>query len=175
MTDPVQKPKSVSQVVADNPKKAVVGGAVGIAMMIATPFIAQWEGKRNVAYKDVVGIPTICYGSTKGVKMGDKKTDAECTALLTEKIRSHMEPVLKCSPVLKDYPDQLAAATSLAFNIGGTNYCKSTVMRRFNARQWKAACDAFLMWNRAGGKVVQGLTNRREAERKRCLTNLPKA
>jgi lysozyme len=53
-------------------------------------------------------------------------------------------------------------------------YCGSTVDRRFDARQWAAACDAFLMWNKAGGRVVAGLANRRAAERALCMKDLPK-
>jgi len=159
---------------AVNKKQVGIAAAVAAALSLATPFVASWEGKRNVAYRDVAGIPTICYGSIRGVQMGDRKTDAECTALLSTEIREHMEPVLRCTPILADgrHPYQLAAATSLAFNIGGDAYCRSTVARRFNAGNIRAGCDAFLMWNRAGGRVVQGLTNRRQAERRQCLTGI---
>lgn len=159
---------------AASKKQIGITAAVAAALSIATPFVASWEGKRNVAYRDVAGIPTICYGSIRGVKMGDRKTDAECTALLTDEIREHMEPVLRCTPGLRDgrWPYQLAAATSLTFNIGGAAYCRSTVARRFNAGDIRGACDAFLMWNRAGGREVPGLTNRRRAERKQCLTGI---
>jgi len=157
---------------AVNKKQVGIAAAVAAALSLATPFVASWEGKRNVAYRDVAGIPTICYGSIRGVKMGDRKTDAECTTLLSDEIREHMEPVLRCTPALAHRPTQLAAATSLAFNIGGAAYCRSTVARRFNAGDLLGACNAFLMWNRAGGREVQGLTNRRQAERRQCLTGI---
>lgn len=152
--------------------KRLIGAGVAAALAIATPLIANWEGKRNVAYRDVAGIPTICYGSTKGVKMGDRKTDAQCSELLSGEIREHMEPVLRCTPILADRPYQLAAATSLTYNIGGAAYCRSTVARRFNAGDIRGGCDAFLMWNRAGGREIAGLTNRRKDERLRCLTGV---
>jgi lysozyme len=72
----------------------------------------------------------------------------------------------------RNRPNQLAASVSLAYNIGTTAFCRSTVARRFNAGQWKAGCDAFLMWDRAGGRKVRGLTRRREAERAICLRGL---
>ncbi|WP_373929255.1 lysozyme [Sphingomonas aerolata] len=62
---------------------------------------------------------------------------------------------------------------SLAYNIGTGGYCGSTVDRRFDAGQWRAACDAFLLWNKAGGRVVNGLDRRRRAERDLCLKDLP--
>ncbi|WP_416365688.1 lysozyme [Sphingomonas aerolata] len=71
------------------------------------------------------------------------------------------------------HPNQLAAAISLAYNIGTGGYCGSTVDRRFDAGQWRAACDAFLLWNKAGGRVVNGLDRRRRAERDLCLKDLP--
>jgi len=158
---------------AASKKQVGVAAAVAAALSLATPFIAGWEGKRNVAYLDVARIPTICYGSIRGVKMGDRKTDAECTALLSDEIREHMDGVLRCTPRLATRPQELAAATSLTFNIGAAGYCRSTVARRFNAGDYAGGCNAFLMWDKArvGGKLqtVTGLTNRRKAERKQCL------
>ncbi len=58
-------------------------------LAIAVPFIASEEGKRNVAYRDAIGIPTICYGSIRGVYMGMVKTDAECLALLWMEVAEH--------------------------------------------------------------------------------------
>jgi lysozyme len=60
----------------------------------------------------------------------------------------------------------------LTYNIGGAAYCRSTVARRFNAGRWKEGCDAYLMWNRGGGRVIRGLTLRRQDERKLCLSGL---
>jgi GH24 family phage-related lysozyme (muramidase) len=66
--------------------------------------------------------------------------------------------------------NQFAAMTSLCFNIGPTNFAKSSVVRRMNEGNPKAAADAFLLWNKAGGKVLKGLTARREDEKKLFLT-----
>jgi lysozyme len=69
-------------------------------------------------------------------------------------------------------PNQLAAATILAFNIGTAAFCRSSVARRWNAGDWRGGCEAFLMWVHAGGRVVPGLINRRKAERAICLRGL---
>lgn len=124
------------------------------------------------AYKDIVGVWTICDGDTKNVKPGMKVDRAECERRLEAQLIAHAEPVMKCVPGLKDRPNQIIASVSLAYNIGTTGYCRSTVARRFNAGDWKGGCEAFLMWNKAGGREVAGLTTRRKKERKLCLEGL---
>lgn len=160
------------------PKRKTLIGIVGLATAaIVAPFVSGWEsgGKhRLVAYRDIVGVPTICGGETKGVRMGMVETVEGCKARDEAALVRHAEPVLACTPSLRGHPNQLSAAISLAYNIGTGGYCASTVDRRFDAGQWRAACDAFLMWNKAGGKVVNGLDRRRRAERDLCLKELPR-
>ena len=64
---------------------------------------------------------------------------------------------------------QLMASMLLSYNIGKSAFCRSTVARRFNAGDIRGGCDAFLMWNKAGGREVRGLLNRRRDERRICL------
>ena len=152
-------------------KTKVVGGGSAAALLIATPFIAGWEGKSNDPYKDIVGVKTVCYGETR-VEMR-RYTDAECEAMLKEAVEEFMEPVLKLTPILADRPYELAAATSLAYNIGIANYKISSVRTQFNKGNFKQACENFKLWNKArrAGRlvVVKGLVNRRADERKLCL------
>lgn len=156
------------------PKKTLIGliGAGAAAALTAT--LVLWEGNAPVGYVDIAGVPTACFGDTNNVVVGKRYSDAECRQRLEDQAIKHVEPVLACTPSLRGHDDQLVAAASLAYNIGTGAYCKSTVDRRFDAGDWKGACDAFLMWNRAGGKVVRGLQNRRQYERNICLKNLPK-
>jgi lysozyme len=154
---------------ATNKQKGVAASIVA-AMVISVPFIAGWEGKRNDPYRDMVGIMTVCYGETR-VAM-QRYSDSECSAQLIMATGDFMQPVLDCTPGLAERPAQLAAATSLAYNIGGKAYCGSTVARRFNAGDYKGACAAFLMWNKAGGRVVKGLVNRRKDEHRICMRGL---
>lgn len=160
-----------------HPKKTLLG-VVGLATAaILAPFVSTWEsgGKpRLVAYQDIVGVWTICGGETQGVTRGMRETVAGCEARDEAALIRHAEPVLACTPGLRNRPNQLAAAVSLAYNIGAAGYCRSTVARRFNARDWRGACEAFLMWNKAGGQVVRGLDRRRRAERDLCLKELPR-
>ena len=66
--------------------------------------------------------------------------------------------------------NQFAAMVSLAFNIGTGAFARSSVLRRHNARDFSGAADAFLLWNKGGGRVLPGLVRRRKAERDLYLT-----
>ncbi len=124
------------------------------------------------AYADIVGVWTICDGDTKGVRPGMRETDAGCRDRLQRQLIAHAAPVLKCVPGLKGRDNQLVASVSLAYNIGTSGFCRSTVARRFNAGNWRGGCDAMLMWNKAGGREVRGLTLRRQRERALCMRGL---
>ena len=158
---------------ASRAKQAGIGAVAVAAMLaVASPFIGVWEGKRNYPYYDIVGVLTVCYGETRTVE-NRRYSDAECKAMLDEAVGEFGVAVAERNPELQHYPNQWAAATSLAYNIGIPAYKRSTVARRFEAGRWRSACDNFLAWKYAGGKVVQGLVNRRKAERQRCLMDLP--
>jgi len=145
--------------------------AAGGAITVAAAFIAPWEGVEMRAYRDIVGVPTICYGETRGVKMGDTATLAECQTMLAVAVGQFEAGIRPCLP--KKLSDKTRASfISVAYNIGIGAFCKSSMSRRALAGDMKGACDALLMWNKAGGKVVRGLTNRRNAERKLCLEGL---
>lgn len=148
-------------------KKQVTGGGIAAALLLAVPLIGKWEGKRNDPYLDIVGVPTVCYGETR-VEMR-RYSDAECKAMLQDAVKGFAEPVARCTPMIADRPYQLAAATSLAYNIGVGAYCRSTADRRFDAGDFKGGCAALKFWNKAGGRVVQGLANRRAEEYRLCM------
>ena len=137
-------------------------------LAIAIAVVGAFEGYRSQSYPDLVNVPTICYGETKNVKLGQKATKEECDEKLSARLVEFNNGVNSC--VTWDLRDnERAAAVSLAYNVGIKAFCGSTVVKRFNAGDKQGACDAFLMWNKAGGKVVQGLVNRRQKEREMCL------
>lgn len=92
--------------------------------------------------------------------------------MLADGLADFAGPVLVVNPELRGHDNQLVAAVSLAYNIGPVAYRRSTVARKFRAGDWRGACNAFLSWSYAGGKQVKGLLNRRQAERRVCLTGL---
>jgi lysozyme len=153
-------------------RKTRLAGAV-LALAVAT--VGTFEGVRLVAYPDrlAYGIPTVCFGETRGVKLGDKHTLDECRAMLGDALVEFEQGIRSCLKNPDAIPDETyVAALSLSYNIGQAAFCGSTVRKRLDAGQIAAACDAFLAWNRAGGKVVQGLVNRRKEERALCLKGI---
>lgn len=124
------------------------------------------------AYLDIVRVPTICDGVTEGVTLGQVRTPEQCADQLEEQIVRHAAPVLRCVPTLKGRPNQIVAAVSLSYNIGPAGVCQSSIARLWRAGQWRAGCDRFPLFNKAGGRVVRGLVDRRARERAICLRGL---
>lgn len=152
-------------------KKQGAAAAIAAAVALAAPFVAGWEGHSTTPHWDAIGKTwDVCYGDRVAKKR--TYTDAECMALLKKRLGDYAAPVLKRNPELGSAPYQLAAATSLAYNIGPATYARSSIARNFSAGNWRAACDAFPRYSYSNGVYVQGLRNRREAERKLCLKGL---
>jgi lysozyme len=125
-------------------------------------------------YLDLVKVPTICDGLTgPDIKAGMHFTSAQCTARLQDALVIHARGVMACTSGLAlgvpRRDNVRIASVSLAYNVGVSAYCRSSVPAKINAGQIRAACDALLSFNRAGGRVVSGLTARRQRERAICL------
>ena len=141
------------------------------ALALALKIIKEFEGCELKAYKDIVGVVTIGYGETKGVKMGDVWTQEKADAEVSKRAQEFMDGIFKsCPRLLLSEPQQIAACVSLAYNIGLSAFANSTVCKRLMAGDYAGAAEAILMWNKAGGKVVNGLVRRREAEKKLFLS-----
>ncbi len=141
-------------------------GAGALALVIA--LVGGFEGLRTVAYLDPVDVPTICFGETRGVHLGDTATVAQCQAMLGDRLIEFSAGLDRCLTVR--VPDKTYAAfLSWSYNIGTGAACGSTLIKLANAGRLTEACDQLLRWNRAGGVVWPGLTNRRQSERKLCL------
>ncbi|WP_299074779.1 lysozyme [uncultured Paraglaciecola sp.] len=159
-------------------KRVATGGVAGAALLIALPFIILREGESLEAYKDVVGVWTICHGETHGVTEGMVKTKAECDAMSKSRIgefMSNVQALIKV-PVTAHV---LAAHTSFAYNIGVGGYSRSTTLKRTNAGDIKGGCEAMLLWFKAGGKDCRprrsgcwGVYKRRQDEVALCLSGL---
>lgn len=132
-------------------------GSKGIAL------IKEFEGCRLKAYKCPAGVWTIGYGWTIGVKPGDVWTQAKAEEMLAKGVKPYADAAeVKCPHSTQN---QFDAMVSLCYNIGPGNFAKSSVARLHNAGNFTGAADAFLKWNKGGGKVLAGLTRRRQAER----------
>lgn len=131
--------------------------------------IKSFEGCKLNAYLDSVNVPTIGYGATyykdgSKIKLGDKITQQQADELLAFHVSEFANGVAKLitSP-LND--NQFSALVSFAFNLGIGNLKKSTLLKKLNVNPNDITIkDEFLKWNRAGGKILNGLTRRRNAE-----------
>jgi lysozyme len=131
--------------------------------------IAMHEGYKGEAYVPVAGdVPTIGFGSTGGVKMGDKTDPVRALQRLLDEVDSvYAQGVRNCITVPM-YQHEFSASVSLTYNIGVKAFCGSTVAKRFNTGDYAGACAAFDMWNKQGGRVLPGLVKRRAEERAVC-------
>ena len=125
--------------------------------------IKKHEGLRLEAYQDSVGVWTIGYGHTAGVKEGDTCTEEEANAYLREDAKSAERCVNSCVAVPLTQ-NEFDALCSFAFNLGCTSLRNSTLLRKLNDSDFDGAAAEFQKWNHAGGKVLAGLTKRREDE-----------
>lgn len=129
--------------------------------------IAHHEGYTDRAVVPVPGdVPTIGFGTTKGVRPGDRITPQEALARLLIAAGQAEKAVARCttSPITQAQFDVLV---SLTYNIGADAYCGSTLVRKINAGDCPGAAAEFDRWVRVRGRVVPGLAARRAAERKK--------
>lgn len=127
-------------------------------------FIQSFEGCSLAAYQDSIGVWTIGYGHIQGVKQGDVITKERAEILFAMDLRRYENGVFECVSIALPQ-SQFDALVSFAYNCGLGNLLKSTLLKKVNAKDLTAK-DEFLKWNKAGGKVIKGLTRRREAEAK---------
>lgn len=130
--------------------------------------IRSFEGLKYDAYLDAVGVPTIGYGHTRDVKMGDKVDDIGAMIFLMDDIAVSKKDVDRLVTVLLTQ-GQFDALVSFAFNLGGGNLASSTLLRKLNVDDYSGAADEFGRWVYAGKTKLAGLVRRREAERKLFL------
>ena len=153
----------------------------GAWVAIAITVVSAFEGYSSKPYVDGVGRghpETWCFGETKadGPPPPYSKvfTKEECQSELGRDLPKYDAPLQKClKPAVYAAlpPHRHAALVSLAYNVGDSAVCKSRVVRELNAGNVAAACNDFLAFDRANGRVLKGLANRRRAERVLCLRN----
>lgn len=148
-------------------------GAAALATVLS--FVAVQEGdgptkvapsgiKTHVAYKDAVGIPTICHGHTANVRMGQIATADQCRQWLLEDLDIANAAIDRAVTVdITDY--ERIALASFIYNVGEGNFRSSTMLKLINQGRFCDAAGQFPRWNKAKGRVLPGLTKRRAAER----------
>lgn len=152
------------------------GSALGI-MGEAVPIL---EGNPTQAYLDVGGVPTICGGVTKGVKLGDVETVEGCKRRNAEAIAVGLEDVDRCVVTPTPMPETMRAAWGLfAYNVGGPKFCGSTAAKLLRSGQYPQACAQLDRWRFVAGKdcatsgsFCPGIIRRRAIERTLCEWDL---
>jgi lysozyme len=125
--------------------------------------VKEFEGFRPTAYICPAGVLTIGYGTTEDVSIGDEVTREEAEEML-------MEDLLSASKAIDDLVDveltqhQYDALVSFVYNVGREAFKNSTLLRLLNAGNYDGAAKQLPRWNKGGGRVLAGLTRRREAE-----------
>ena len=137
--------------------------------------IKQYEGFRAKPYLCPAGVPTIGYGATyyadgRKVTLRDAAiSEADADKLLDKMLGKYEDAVNRYVQVPINQ-NQFDALVSFCYNLGQESLRKSTLLKKVNSKDYNGAADQFLRWNRAGGKVLAGLTNRRTDERKLFLS-----
>lgn len=149
-------------------------------------FIGRWEGLLLKAYLDTIASPpvwTIGYGWTgkirdkatgklRPIRAGDRISPAYAARLLSRGLKEALRDV----NLLVNVPitvRQRMALMSLWWNIGPHAFATSTLLRKLNQRDYQGAANEFLRWKLAGGVEIEGLLNRRRAERRMFLSKMP--
>jgi lysozyme len=139
------------------------------ASAIALVALVAHEGYKGEAYIPVPGdVPTIGYGTTGGVKMGDKTDPVKALQRALSDMQKFEGAIKECVKVPL-YQHEYDAYLSLSYNIGQTAFCQSSLVKFLNQGQYEEACKQILRWDKFKGKPLRGLTIRREQEYRQCL------
>lgn len=165
---PVVSPKARNRIAA--------AGVAGALTVTAFTTIGGHEQVRLKAYVPVKGdVPTVCWGETRNIRMGMSFTRAQCDEMFLKRLSEFADGIESC--VTRPMGDDLYVAfLSLSYNIGigskaHPGFCQSSVVRLYNAGDRRAACNAFLLYDKGGKprRVLAGLVRRRQEERALCL------
>ena len=134
-----------------------------IASQDSVDLVKFFEGFEGKAYLCPANVWTIGYGRTKNVQEGDRITKVQAERDLLEELEEFAEQVLN-SVKVELTQNELDALTSWTYNLGVGNLNSSTLLKKLNTGNKGEVPTEMLRWNKAGGKVLAGLTKRREAE-----------
>lgn len=130
--------------------------------------IVLHEGYSDTAIIPVPGdLPTLGFGTTEGVRQGDRITPPQAVFRALQDA-SKFEGAIKRCVTVPLHQHEYDAYVSLAYNIGPTAFCGSTLVRKLNAGDYAGACEQILRWDHFQGKPLRGLTLRRQKEYVQC-------
>lgn len=145
--------------------------AVAALSLSAAGFVGlvTHEGYTDKAVIPVPGdVPTIGFGTTGGVKLGDTITPPKAIARAMADVQKFEGAIKSCVRVPL-YQHEYDAYTSLAYNIGESAFCGSTLVKKLNSYDYPGACAEILRWDKFKGQPLRGLTVRRQSEYQGCV------
>jgi lysozyme len=148
--------------------RRLLAGALLATSAAGVAFVGHHEGLKQVAYRDPVGIVTVCYGHTATARMGQSYSKEACQALLQSDLRAAEAAVRRLVKVPLSQ-ETFDALVSFTFNVGEGNFAKSRLLRKLNAGDYEGACRELPRWVTARGQVLPGLVTRRAEEMHLCL------
>ena len=149
-------------------RKAIATLVLSAAALVGLVTSEGYSDKAIIPIKD--DVPTLGFGTTEGVKLGDKTTPVKALARALQDVQKFEGAIKKCVVVgLHQY--EYDTYVDLAYNIGSGAFCRSTLVKKLNAQDYTGACKEILRWDRAKGVVIPGLTKRRQREYQKCIGN----
>lgn len=147
-------------------RKAVAGLTFSAAAFVG---LIVSEGWTETAIIPVKGdVPTIGFGTTDGVKMGDKIDPVSSVKLALRDVSKFEGAIKQCVKVPLSQ-NEYDAWVNFTYNIGASAFCNSTAVKLLNAGEYHKACEQMLRWVYVKGAKVQGLVNRRQKEYEQCI------
>ena len=151
----------------NNGKARVVVAALALSASAFVGLLTA-EGYRGEAYIPIKGdVPTIGFGTTEGVKLGDKITPVQALGRAVADVEKFEGAVRQCVKVPL-YQHEYDAYISFSYNVGASAFCRSTLVKKLNQSDYEGACKELLRWDMAGGRRIEGLTKRRQKEYRQC-------
>jgi lysozyme len=133
--------------------------------------IALHEGYKESAYLPLAGdVPTIGFGTTTGVKLGDKTSPEKALQAALRDIQKFEGALKQCVKVPLTQ-GEYDGYISLSYNIGSSSFCRSTLVKKLNQQDYQGACQEILRWDKFKGQRLPGLTKRRQEEYLKCSTS----
>ena len=155
------------------PSPLQVRSAVSVLVLAASTLVglAVHEGYRDTAYIPVPGdVPTIDFGRTTGVKMGDKSNPVRGLQYLMDEVENVYAAGVKRCVTVPLYPSEYGVYVGFAYNAGVGNFCGSTMVKYLNAGEYGKACGQLVRWIYGPNKVVyEGLQKRRVSDYLECV------
>lgn len=146
---------------------SILALTISASGLVAT---AVREGYRDTAYIPVPGdVPTIGFGDTHGVRMGDRTDPVRALIKLEGHVNTSQEKLRSCLGDIPLFQYEWDAYVTLSINVGPGAVCKSSIRTKLLAFDYQAACKTILDFNKFKGGVLKGLVAAREREYKMCM------